>query len=105
MRVALRIFIMLVLASGCSAITLASELHKNRGTCCTAEWPCCLLAMLWLNQRLKSPGRRCMQIDQYCMQINVTLLHHIINEHVYNFSSEVYEDNVENFSFEFALLR
>ena len=27
---------------GRSAIILASQLHKNRETCCTAEWPFCL---------------------------------------------------------------
>ena len=29
-----------------SAIILASQLHKNRGTCCTAEWASCLFALL-----------------------------------------------------------
>ena len=30
----------------CSAINLASKLHKSRGICCTAEWPFRLFSVL-----------------------------------------------------------
>ena len=40
--------------TGYSAIILVSQLHKNRGTCCTAEWPYCLFPIQWFDYKLAS---------------------------------------------------
>ena len=70
-HIALRMFIMRVLASefhflanrnaglhSHSINILASQLHKNRETCCTAECPNCLFPILWSGAQVDLIQRR-----------------------------------------------
>ena len=45
-------------------IILASQLHINRGACCTAEWPHCLFPVLCINPTKHLDFiQRCLIID------------------------------------------